>query len=106
MGNGGPASIGYLDARKLRSTGETDRLFAWEFALNPSAHTGVDFWLPVRVWEWSGDESDFIDWQEAEEPFEPVETVADCVDCHERLTLEERDAGDQCESCVNARLEP
>lgn len=72
MGNGGPASIGYLDARKLKETGETARLFAWDFAFTPAAHTGVEFLIPVRVWDWSGDPADFIGWEEAEE----LESVA------------------------------
>jgi formylmethanofuran dehydrogenase subunit E len=35
-----------------------------------------------------------------------IEEAADCVNCGERLSLEERAAGDMCEGCVNAGVEP
>jgi hypothetical protein len=69
MGCGGPASIGYLDTEKLRATDQIDRLKVWDFAFTPEAHTGVYFFVPVRVWEWSSDDGDFLGWEEAEQPF-------------------------------------
>lgn len=70
MGNGGPSSCGRLDARVLIATAEIDRLFCWAFAFTPEAHTGVEFYLPVRVWDWSGE------WVEEPEAATERESVA------------------------------
>lgn len=68
MGCGGPASIGYLDCRNLRPTGETYRLHAWEWIGRPQANGGAYFYLTVPVWEWTptSDSVDFINADEAE----------------------------------------
>lgn len=70
MGNGGPASFGYLDSRYLEFTGETARLRVWSWIGTPCANGGFDWLRPALVWNWTpaADGSDFLGWQEAEQP--------------------------------------
>lgn len=70
MGNGGPASIGYLDSRHLKFTGQAGRLRVWSWIATPCANGGFDWIRPGLVWSWNpaADGSDFIDWQQAEKP--------------------------------------
>lgn len=72
MGNGGPSSIMYLDARRLRPTDERMLVRVWDFAFNPEAHNGVDYLVDVPVWEWDASEGDFLGWEAAETPFHAV----------------------------------
>lgn len=71
MGNGGPASIAYLDTRRLRPTDETYRLLAWSWIERPQANGGANFYLTVPVWEWTPttDAADFLSWEDAQQPF-------------------------------------
>ena len=65
MGNGGPASLSYIDLRAAVPTGETCLQRVWSFESTPRAHTGVDWALRVPVWRI--DAPAFLDYEEAEE---------------------------------------
>jgi hypothetical protein len=58
---GGPSSALALDVKAMKPTGEIVRLPFWRFADLPGAGEGVDFTRPVALWEWNGDEADFLD---------------------------------------------
>lgn len=57
---GGPSTHLALAVGALVATGEVVRLPFWRFADLPGAGEGVDFTRPVALWEWNGDEADFI----------------------------------------------
>ena len=58
---GGPSSFLALDVRAMVPTGEIVRMPFWRFAELPGAGEGVDFTRPVAVWEWDGDDADFLE---------------------------------------------
>lgn len=59
--SGGPSTATALDVRAMVPTGEIVRMPFWRFADLAGPGEGVDFTRPVALWEWDGDEADFLD---------------------------------------------